>query len=288
LLEQENHKMAEQEPIPGVLVSGIPGHETQPLSRSEYWALKTCLELYRSKNKELHAIGEAVRSCSDQHGIGKHYELGWFLRTLYGEIGEDHEEFDGLLTRSFEPPLLLQETRRGAGFDECDSLAAFLTVLRTDGWLAEWLDMLVRRFADPKPGAPPTPLDLMDLLTSEAGEFKTKIDNARRVLQHQWNALGFFGSTPPDPAAYRPPESANLQSIVHQEEDKLATGTGDPAGTRFVESRKDGPKREYTITMIEDSCHKEGAALTRREFQELKKHLSAMRARKSRKGKKAA
>jgi hypothetical protein len=250
----------ERDPI-SVLVSGKPGTQTEALSVSEYEKLRTCLEFSRSDSKELRAIAESIGSCADP----ERRSLGWFLSWLMNELGDYLDQIQGLLTRpGVNPPLsLFGPNYSDAEFDEPVSLAAFLTVLRAGGWFARWLDIQVRCFADREHNPRPTPLQMMGLLTLEAAAFEEKVVNARAVLQNHWDALGFPGLTPPDPAAY----------------EKLHVPAPRP--------EKKEPTR-YQLTVVEDGEVKDPANITRAELLALKKHLTAMRARTARGRKKAA
>lgn len=231
----------EQQPIPGVLVSGVPGHEPQTLSQDEYAALNTCLAFYRSDEPQLRAIAAAIRGCPRSERITDTHTLKWFFMQLCGHLGDCWDDVDSILTQDYEEPLFLHrpDTYDNCEFDERKSLAAFLKVLRSGGWFAHWLDSQVRTCAEGK-NLPPTPLGIMQTLTQEAAAFEQRIDKAREVLRHDWSALGFAGTTPPDPAAYKIPEAAPLQE---------AEKPSEPAPT------KEYPKTAAAIREAVDKLH---------------------------------
>ncbi len=142
-MPEETVKFLEIEPV-SVLVSG---NDSEVLSEEEMKGVQAYLKLFRSDTKELYVLANAITECS----TANRFNLEGIISVVLRELGSHSDEIQGMLAHQLgEPPFVtfLYNKEEGNEFNEPESLAAYLTVLRAGGWLARWLDQQVLCFAD--------------------------------------------------------------------------------------------------------------------------------------------
>jgi len=171
---------------------GEDGHG-EVLSRYEHQVLRKALALARSEDREPHSIAEGLSWLSlSKEEQQPEMILGDFLHGLMDRVTPAAGQIVGMLADSLRdrPTFIDDSDDEGT----MDTLEAFLKLLRQDNWLAEFLRLRVKKYAE----SCPQPLEVMQFLAEESVTFDSNLADAKQMIRDYPELFGMRGFGPAD------------------------------------------------------------------------------------------